>query len=504
MHCHVTPTSDPSDINGCWVSQTTPTGNAFLIDNNTLIVDGKSVATLTRIEGNRFATLVEGQIGKEVAEVMDGIIRWANQDVWIPGPFGACATTTKSTTHFRTTPVTSKTTTTATMTATTSTSTSTTSTTSTTPTPTPTPATPTPLAQTTPTATTTTETARATAAPPTLSSTTATAATTNPHLMLRTTAAAGTTAATTTAATTTTTFSSTFLAAVGTIVPPVLVRQWEGGDSGSGGSFSSLSWLLALLLVCCCLAWVVAGGVAACAFFKPMKYERMVQNHNYEMSGMHAKKLQPQMDDHLNTPVSRSSSMFTRQEYDRPNASPEGYHLRPDVAPLTPPPAPLSSVMALQPQYVLEGRMLRPSKSMTPVEPLAAQASRPMVHQASSALQSSTSFVCPAEITRPTVHQAGSALESSNSFSSQAAEVSLPVQVQPVTAQPPQVVRASAFQFIEPQATPRASQTIPTPALRPQLTVPWAAHAPPQLPEPEFDLVTLTSKGYEVRHFDKP
>jgi len=94
MHCEASPTPDPSDINGCWVSQTSPTGDPFFIGNNTLIVDGKAVTTLTRVANNRYATLVKGRIAREVAEVMYGTIHWGNQDVWIPAPFGACATTT--------------------------------------------------------------------------------------------------------------------------------------------------------------------------------------------------------------------------------------------------------------------------------------------------------------------------------------------------------------------------------------------------------------------------
>jgi len=106
------------------------------------------------------------------------------------------------------------------------------------------------------------------------------------------------------------------------------------------------------------------------------------------------------------------------------------------------------------------------------------------LHQASSALQPSTSFVSPAQSTRQVAHQANSALQSSASFSSQTAEVPLLVQPQPVTAQLAQVVRPFISDFAEPVA--------PTLSL----------HAPPQQPEPEYDLVTVTKQGYEVRHID--
>jgi hypothetical protein len=35
-------------------------------------------------------------------------------------------------------------------------------------------------------------------------------------------------------------------------------------------------------------------------------------------------------------------------------------------------------------------------------------------------------------------------------------------------------------------------------------TVPLLPQAPPQQPEPEYDLVTVTPKGYEVRHLTLP
>jgi len=103
MSCEATTTAPPAEINGCWVSQTTPTGNSFFIDNNQLIVDGKAVTTLVRVANTRFATLVEGKLEKKVAEVVDGTIHWGNQDVWIPAPMGACATSTYTTTMAATT-----------------------------------------------------------------------------------------------------------------------------------------------------------------------------------------------------------------------------------------------------------------------------------------------------------------------------------------------------------------------------------------------------------------
>jgi len=134
-HCEATTTPEPSDINGCWVSQTTPTGNAFFINDNQLMVDGKAVTTLIRVSNNRFATLVDGQLEKKVAEVKDGTIQWGNQDVWIPGPIGACATTTLTTTLMvattTTTPPTTVTATSTTTLATTMTATSITGTTNT-------------------------------------------------------------------------------------------------------------------------------------------------------------------------------------------------------------------------------------------------------------------------------------------------------------------------------------------------------------------------------------
>merc|ERR1719195_293387 len=99
VHCEVPTTPPPGDINGCWVSQRTPTGNSFAIKNNQLIVDGKAVTTLMRVFNNSYATSVEGQHEtKTVAQVLDGTIHWGNQDVWIPAPMGACAIPTFTTT----------------------------------------------------------------------------------------------------------------------------------------------------------------------------------------------------------------------------------------------------------------------------------------------------------------------------------------------------------------------------------------------------------------------
>jgi len=327
-------------------------------------------------------------------------------------------------------------------------------------------------------------------------------------------------------------------------VPPALVRQWPPPSGGSGSS-SSLSWLLVLLFVCCCFAWATAGVGAAWTFFKPKKNSKhMVQHHNHEMNGICAERLQSQIDNHHCAPLSRSSSMSAKQEYDLLKVSPGSRGLRPGVAPLAPPPAPFSSVrtmeliqtsqgapllsgMAMEPikasqvpvvspmqllpqpqpvlmqqlqsQYVPEGRVLQPSTSTPRIEPLAhAQASRPIMHQASSALRSSTSFVTPAQPTHPVVRQASSALQSSTSFGSQAAEVSSLAQPQPMTAQLPQMVRPPTSQFAEPLATP---QIAPIPALHPPQPVPLAPQALAHPPEPEFDLVTVTPKGYEVRHF---
>jgi len=92
-----------------------------------------------------------------------------------------------------------------------------------------------------------------------------------------------------------------------------LVRHWR---LPPGGSWGSLSWFLALLLGCCCLAWSAALAGAAWTFFKPKKNKRMVQHHSYEMPGMHAESWQSQQGNQLRAPLSKSSKMSAKQEYD--------------------------------------------------------------------------------------------------------------------------------------------------------------------------------------------
>jgi len=308
------------------------------------------------------------------------------------------------------------------------------------------------------------------------------------------------------------------------VVPPVALAQ-QAAPASSSGSSNSLSWLLAMLLVCCCLAVAAAGVGAAWAFFKPKKKSRMVQQYNHEMNGMHAESVRSQFDNPLHAPLSRSrNDMTTQQEYDLLTVSPDGYDLRPGNgnAPLAPPPAPLSPDMAmepiqtpqvapfmparepiqvpvvspmqptqwpqpqpmpqpmplqqLQPQYVPEGRILRQSASVEPVAQ--AQPGRPIVLQ-SSTLQSSTA-----------------ALQPSSSFVNQAVEVIRPPM--------PQIVQSQIIQpqIVQPQVMPLAAPAItPMPPLQPQ-PVPMAPQAPPQQPESEYDLVTLTPQGYEVKHLD--
>jgi len=159
-------------------------------------------------------------------------------------------------------------------------------------------------------------------------------------------------------------------------------------------------------------------------------------------------------------------------------------------------------VQHLQP--LPECRIQWPSVSMHCIEPWAqADPSCPSVCQASPAGQSSTSFISLAQTARPVVHQTASALQSSSSSVSQAAEVSSLPQAEPVTAQLPHV-RPPTPQFVQPQAAmPLATpQITPMPALRAPRTVLLEPQAPPQQPEREYDLLTLTPQGYEVRHLD--
>jgi len=72
-------------------------------------------------------------------------------------------------------------------------------------------------------------------------------------------------------------------------------------------------------------------------------------------------------------------------------------------------------------------------------------------------------------------------------------------QPQPVTAQLPQVVRPFISDFGEPVAPPTTQ--FAEPVATPRRTPTLALH-PPQQTEPEYDLVTVTPQGYEVRHID--
>jgi len=349
------------------------------------------------------------------------------------------------------------------------------------------------------------------------------------------------------------------------MVPPVVIGHDE--IRTSSGTFTYPWWLLPALLVCCCLVLLSAAAGMLWALFKPKRGKRSALGHS-RLERMHSAE-----SDDLYFETDRSlqdGSMMSvpAQEYDLLTVSPEGYDVRPGM-PLSPPPAPLSSVRVEPIQQVAlqalpTGQTVPASTSQTQrlpyVDSLAyVQNTEPIANSHRVALAHPqgqpqvTAGAAPAVSQRPVERLASvpAPMEPMAHPSRTQPRMVQPPMVQPHMAQPPMEPVAqplSQTRFQQPQQMDQSRQMLemqlleqrrqmeqmqeqmqhmqnmqnmqsqlnqplhmqtqqiqppvfPQPQLGQMLPMTPVTQTPPQ-PDDEYDLVTLTPQGYEVRHMD--